>query len=193
MSSMTDQKKLVILAGPSGSGKTTVSKHLLTIDERLVFSISATTRQKRSNETDGKDYYFMTEESFNEKLAKDEFVETEQVYAGIWYGTLKSEMERIWQEGKVPMLDIDVYGALNIKKNYAPQALTVFIHPGSVETLIERLKLRATENEESSRKRIHRAEEELSKAPEFDRTVFNIDLEKALVEVEEIINEYIKG
>ena len=190
---MTDQKKLVILAGPSGSGKTTVSKHLLTIDERLVFSISATTRQKRSNETDGKDYYFMTEESFNEKLAKDEFVETEQVYAGIWYGTLKSEMERIWQEGKVPMLDIDVYGALNIKKNYAPQALTVFIHPGSVETLIERLKLRATENEESSRKRIHRAEEELSKAPEFDRTVFNIDLEKALVEVEEIINEYIKG
>ena len=190
---MSSGKKLVILAGPSGSGKTTISKHLLENHSGLSFSISATTRQKRANEIDGKDYYFLDEAVFRSKLANNEFVETEEVYAGILYGTLKSEMERIWSIGKTPMLDIDVYGALNIKKNYAPQALTVFIHPGSVDTLRERLRLRATENEESSRKRIHRAEEELGMAKDFDRIVYNIDLDKALAEVEEIINEYIRG
>ena len=190
---MISEKKLVILAGPSGSGKTTISKHLLGTNPDLSFSISATTRQKRANEEDGKDYYFLSESDFNKKLDSNEFVETEQVYAGIWYGTLKSEMDRIWNLGKTPMLDIDVYGALNIKKNYAPQSLTVFIHPGSVDVLRERLNARATESEESSRKRIHRAEEELGMAKDFDRIVYNIDLDKALAEVGEILDEYIKG
>ncbi len=188
---MTPEKKIIILAGPSGSGKTTISKHLLEKNSILSFSISATTRAKRSNEIDGQDYYFLTESDFREKMQMDEFVETEEVYAGILYGTLKSEMERIWNIGKVPMLDIDVYGALNIKEKFAPQALTVFIHPGDVETLKRRLKLRATENEESSRKRIHRAEEELSMSGIFDKTVLNIDLATAQAEVQQILDNYL--
>lgn len=183
--------KLVILCGPSGSGKTTVAHHLLAEMPQLVFSVSATTRQKRANEVDGNDYHFMSAEEFERRIAQDEFVEYEEVYKGTYYGTLKSELERIWQSQKVPVLDIDVIGAQNIKKNFAPQALAIFVHPVSLENIKHRLSKRNTESEESFAKRIKRAEEELDMAPSFDRIIYNDNLTHALQKAEEYIQQYL--
>lgn len=185
------RQKMIILCGPSGSGKTTLAKHLLQNMPDLSFSISATTRPKRDGETDTKDYYFLSLDEFKDKLQENEFVEFEEVYSGIFYGTLKSELQRIWQEKKVPVLDIDVIGALNIKKNFAPSALAIFVHPVSLENIKKRLKKRATESAESFEKRIQRAEEELAVAPQLDEIIYNDDLEKALLETEYYVRQYL--
>jgi guanylate kinase len=189
---MTRNKKLVILCGPSGSGKTTIAHHLLKQIPQLTFSISATTRPKRGKETDGEDYHFLTVEDFEKKIEEGAFVEYEEVYKDVFYGTLKSELERIWSEGKIPILDIDVVGALNIKNNYAPHGLTVFVHPITVENLKHRLHKRATETEESFSKRIHKAEEELNMAPNFEKIIYNDDLNQSLSEAEDYILDYLK-
>lgn len=186
-------KKLIILCGPSGSGKTTVAHHLLAEVPELVFSVSATTRAQRPNETDAKDYYFLTTEEFRRRLQNNEFVEYEEVYKGTYYGTLKSEMERIWKMGKVPVLDIDVVGARNIKQHYAPNALAIFVHPVSIENIKQRLSKRNTESAESFEKRIERAEEELNMSGEFDRIVYNDNLENALSNAEKYIYQYLAG
>jgi guanylate kinase len=188
---MSTEKKLVILCGPSGSGKTTIAHHLLKIIPDLTFSVSATTRPKRGNETDGKDYHFLSVPEFEDKIAKEAFVEYEEVYKDIFYGTLKSELERIWQRSKIPVLDIDVVGALNIKNSFAPHALTVFVHPITVENLKHRLHKRATETEDSFAQRIHKAEEELNMAANFARIIYNDDLEKAMDKAVEYVSEYL--
>lgn len=184
--------KLIILCGPSGSGKTTIAHHLLEEISELSFSISATTRSKRPNEEHGRDYYFMSTEEFRERLNSDEFVEHEQVYENLYYGTLKSELERIWRDNRIPVLDIDVLGALNIKNNYAPDALVIFIHPVSLENIYQRLKKRATESAESFHKRVTRAEEELGLVDRFENVIYNDSLEKAMGQAEEYITNYLE-
>lgn len=184
-------KKLIILCGPSGSGKTTVAHHLLQEMPQLAFSVSATTRERRMNEADRHDYYFLSQEDFENRIKNDEFVEYEEVYKGTYYGTLKSELERIWNSGKTPVLDIDVLGAQNIKKTFAPQALAIFVHPVSLENIKQRLSKRNTESAESFEKRIKRAEEELNMCGLFDKVVYNDDLAKALPKAEEYIKEYL--
>ena len=139
-------QKLIIITAPSGAGKTTIVKNLLSNNPNLAFSVSAATRKERENEIDGKDYYFISEEQFKKKIADVEFIEWQEVYRGIFYGSLKSEVEKIWESGKQVIFDIDVQGALNLKKIYGKQALTIFIKPPSTEILLERLKARATEN-----------------------------------------------
>ncbi|MGZ5244509.1 MAG: guanylate kinase [Bacteroidia bacterium] len=185
------RQKMIILCGPSGSGKTTLAQHLLTNMPDLSFSISATTRPKREGEIHGKDYYFLSQDEFKDKLQENEFIEFEEVYSGIFYGTLKTELQRIWNEKRIPVLDIDVIGALNIKKNFAPSALAIFIHPISLENIKSRLKQRATESAESFEKRIQRAEEELSIAPQLDEIVYNDKLDVALLETEYYVKQYL--
>ena len=183
--------KIVILCGPSGSGKTTIAKHLLQMNPVLAFSTSATTREKRSDESHGKDYHFLSVEDFKSKIAEDAFVEYEEVYKNVFYGTLKSELEDIWNQKKIPVLDIDVIGATNIKTNYAPNALTIFVHPISLENLKHRLHQRATESTESFAKRIHKAEEELNMADTFEKIIYNDDLDKATDQANSFVNQYI--
>ncbi|RYD81956.1 MAG: guanylate kinase [Sphingobacteriales bacterium] len=185
------RQKMIILCGPSGSGKTTLAQHILNKMPNLSFSISATTRPKRDGETHGKDYYFLSLDDFKSKLEKQEFVEHEEVYSGIFYGTLKSELQRIWDEKRIPVLDIDVIGALNIKKNFAPNALALFIHPVNLDNIKNRLKKRATESVESYEKRIHRAEEELNMAPQLDQIIYNDELEIASAEAKKIVEDYL--
>jgi guanylate kinase len=185
------RQKMIILCGPSGSGKTTLAQHILAKLPNLSFSISATTRPRRDGEIHGKDYYFLSTDEFKNKLAENEFIEYEEVYSGIFYGTLKTELHRIWDEKKVPVLDIDVIGAMNIKKNFAPTALAVFVHPVSIENIMSRLKQRATESKESFEKRVHRAEEELSLAEQFDKIIYNDKLEPAMIKAQEYVNEYL--
>jgi guanylate kinase len=187
---MNQAGKIIILAGPSGSGKTTIAAHLLQHYKNLSFSTSATTRPKRQNETDGKDYHFLSKEDFEASIAKNDFVEYEEVYKGIYYGTLKSEIESIWEQQQIPVLDIDVYGALNIKKNFAPKGLSLFVHPVTIENIKNRLRQRATESEESYEKRVHKAGEELEKAIFFDEIIYNNKLEDALVKTEKIVEKY---
>lgn len=182
---------MIILCGPSGSGKTTLAQHLLHKMPGLSFSISATTRPKREGEINGKDYYFLSVDEFKEKLKTGEFVEHEEVYSGIFYGTLKTELQRIWDEKRIPVLDIDVIGALNIKKNFAPTAFAVFVHPVNLENIKSRLKQRATESAESYEKRIKRAEEELNMAPRLDKIVYNENLQTALTETEQFVLQYL--
>jgi len=184
-------RKIVILCGPSGSGKTTIARHLLDLNRILAFSISATTRDKRGSEKNGKDYHFLTVEDFENKIKEDSFVEYEEVYKDVYYGTLKSELENIWSQNKIPVLDIDVIGATKIKSNYAPNALTIFVHPISLENLKHRLHKRATESAESFAKRIHKAEEELAMANTFDKIVYNDNLDKATEEANVFVNQYI--
>ena len=184
-------RKIVILCGPSGSGKTTITRHLLDINPVLAFSISATTRDKRGSEKNGKDYHFLTVADFENKIKEDAFVEYEEVYKDVYYGTLKSELEHIWNQNKIPVLDIDVIGATNIKHNYAPNVLTIFVHPISLENLKHRLHKRATESAESFAKRIHKAEEELAMADTFDKIVYNDSLDKATEQANVFVNQYI--
>ena len=186
------QGKVIIVSAPSGAGKTSIVRHLLEQVPELKFSISATTRHKRDYEIDGKDYYFLTPDQFRERLANDEFLEWQEVYEDQYYGSLKSEVERIWSEGQVVIFDVDVLGGLNIKKFYGDEALSVFIEPPTLEELMKRLKKRGTETEESLKKRLDKAEYELSFAPQFDKIVLNDDLATAQQEMIDLVQAFLE-
>ncbi len=188
----TSKGKLVIFSAPSGAGKTTIVKHLLQRGFELEFSVSATSRNKRINEIHGKDYYFLTEEEFNQKIENNEFLEWEEVYQGNKYGTLKSEVERIRNLGKNVIFDVDVVGGLNIKKYYGAEALAIFVQPPSIEELKRRLQFRSTETEEKIKMRMAKAEYELSFAQQFDVIIVNDSLDKALEEAEKIVGGFLK-
>jgi guanylate kinase len=185
--------KLVILTAPSGAGKTTVVRHLLKTREDLAFSISATTRAMRPHETEGKDYYFISPERFRDLIARDEFVEWQEVYNNQYYGTLKDEINRLWGMGKHIVFDIDVKGALNLKQIFPDNSLAIFVKPPSKEILFERLRQRKTETEESLKKRLAKAEEELSYQNKFDHILVNDVLERALEEAGNVVNDFIQG
>ncbi len=188
---MKKKAKLIILSAPSGAGKTTLVHHLMNQIPNLAFSISAASRKPRSGEVDGQDYYFITTQEFKQKIEENLFVEWEEVYENHFYGTLLAEVERLRNEGKHVVFDVDVKGGLNIKKIYGKEALAIFIKPPSVEVLKERLRKRSTEDEESLKKRLDRAEEELSFAPKFDVVVVNDDLMTAKKEVVQTVKKFL--
>lgn len=183
--------KLVIFSAPSGAGKTTIVHYLLNKIPELEFSISATTREQRGAELNEKDYYFISKEDFLHRVAKHEFVEFEEVYSGTFYGTLKSEIERIWEGGKTVVFDIDVEGGLRLKKKYGDQALAIFVQPPSLEVLVQRLAGRGTDSAEKLRERIAKAEKELDYAPKFDVILANNDLQTACKEAEKLVKDFI--
>ena len=185
------QGKLIIFSAPSGAGKTTIVRHLLDKELNLEFSISATSRGMRHTETNRKDYYFLTPEEFRSKIENDEFLEWEEVYSGTYYGTLKSEVERIRSKGKNVIFDVDVVGGCNIKKQYGDEALAVFIQPPSVEELRKRLISRSTDTPEVIEKRIAKAEYELTFASQFDLIIINEHLEIAFEAAEKYIREFL--
>lgn len=190
----TQQGKLIVFSAPSGSGKTTIVKHLLTFPElALAFSISATSRYMREGEIDGKDYYFISAQEFHKKIQENAFIEYEEVYKDNFYGTLISEVERIWSEGKNVIFDIDVVGGLNIKKQFPEQTLAIFVSPPSVEELERRLRFRQTESDEKIAMRIEKAEREISRAPEFDIILKNHDLETAKEEAYQLVNQFLNN
>ena len=182
----------MIFSAPSGSGKTTIVRRLLEQFTNLEFSISATSRAPRGVEKNGVDYYFLTAEEFAEAVAADKFVEWEEVYKGTCYGTLRSEMERIWSKGNVIIFDVDVMGGINLKQLFGDDACSIFIMPPSIEELERRLRGRGTDSEEVIAKRIGKAEFELSKAPEFDHVVVNDQLQEAICQTRRIIEEFLK-
>ncbi|QHC84530.1 guanylate kinase [Empedobacter brevis] len=184
--------KLIVFSAPSGAGKTTLVRYALEKLDHIKFSISCTTRDKREGEVHGKDYYFLTPEEFKRKISNDEFVEHEEVYRDNFYGTLKSEVDRITSEGNSVIFDIDVIGALNIKNLYREQCLTVFVNPPSLDVLKERLISRNTESEDKLKQRIDKAGIEMEKAKEFDVILLNDDLETAKAKTLEIITDFIK-
>jgi len=183
--------KLIIFSAPSGAGKTTIVQHLLGKVPQLEFSISATTRKPRGDEQHGKDYYFISKEEFLHRIAKKQFVEFEEVYTGTFYGTLRTEIERIWKKGKIVIFDIDVEGGLHLKRKYDGQALAIFVEPPSLEVLIERLTGRGTDSAEKLKERFAKAEKELNYAPEFDIILKNHDLQTACSEAEELVRKFI--
>jgi guanylate kinase len=193
MPDLSFKGRLFIFTAPSGAGKTTIVRHLLDTFEELGFSISATTRIKRDHELNGKDYYFITPEKFREYIEEDQFVEWEEVYQGQFYGTLKSEVNRIWSLQKHVVFDIDVKGAERIKEIYTKQCMSVFVKPPSEKILIERLILRNTESEESLKKRVERVRSEMQFENRFDMVLVNDELPIALREVNHIIQTFIYG
>jgi guanylate kinase len=182
--------KLVIFSAPSGAGKTTIVQYLLNKIPELEFSISATTRDCRGDEVNGKDYYFISTEDFLHRVAKHEFVEFEEVYSGTFYGTLNSEIKRIWMSGKVVVFDIDVEGGLRLKKKYGDDALAIFVQPPSLETLVQRLGSRGTDSAEKLKERIDKAGKELAYADKFDVILPNNDLKTACTEAEKLVREF---
>ena len=190
---METNQKVVIFSAPSGSGKSTIIGHLLKRIPNMEFSISATSRKPRPGEENGREYYFLSHDEFKQKVAEDKFVEWVEVYQGTCYGTLKSEIERIWQKGNVVIFDVDVLGGVSLKKIFGDKALSVFIQPPSIEVLEQRLRNRNTETEESLRKRIERAEMELQYSNQLDVVVVNDDLETAIDETETIVNNFLNG
>ena len=184
--------KLIIFSAPSGSGKTTIVKRLLSTFPQFEFSISATSRQPRGEERNGVDYFFLTQDEFRQKVAENAFVEWEEVYNGTCYGTLRSEMERIWAKGNVIIFDVDVMGGINLKRIFGDDACSIFIKAPSVEALRERLIGRGTDSAETIEKRVAKAEFELSKASEFDFVVVNDILDNAVAETEQIITDFLK-
>ena len=190
---MTKEGKLVIFSAPSGAGKTTIVQHLLGKIPELEFSISATTRKPRGDEQHEKDYYFISKEEFLHRIAKKQFVEFEEVYTGTFYGTLRTEIDRIWQKGKVVIFDIDVEGGLHLKRKYDGQALAIFVQPPSLEVLIERLTGRGTDSPEKLKERFIKAEKELKYASQFDIILKNYDLQAACAEAEELVKNFLGG
>ena len=187
-----DKGKLIVFSAPSGSGKTTIVQHLLKEKSlNLEFSISATSRDKRGKEIDGKDYHFINLEKFKRHIDQDDFVEWEEVYTNNFYGTLKSEVERIWAEGKHAIFDIDVVGGLRVKRKFPDQTLAVFVKTPSIEEMEKRLRSRNTDSEEKIQERIAKAEREIDFAPEFDVILVNDHLETAKNEAVRIVNEFV--
>jgi guanylate kinase len=183
--------KLLIISAPSGAGKTTLVKYLLTAIESLHFSISATSRPMRNGETNGKDYYFLSKEDFQQKINENAFLEWEEVYEGVFYGTLYSEVERITSLGYHVVFDVDVIGGLNIKKHYGSRSLSIFIQAPSIEVLADRLRKRCTDSEESIKKRIEKAASEMKFASQFDLILVNDDLGKAKEDIVKKITKFI--
>ncbi len=186
-------KKVIIFCAPSGSGKTTIVKHLLSVNPKLAFSVSACTRKQRDGEVNGKDYYFLSVEAFRQKIAQGEFLEYEEVYGGNFYGTLKSEIERIWSMGKIVLFDVDVVGGLSIKEYFGKQALGVFVKPPDVKVLESRLRFRSTETEQTLQMRIEKAIQELTYESKFEKVLLNDQVEKTLTEAETLVNEFLNN
>jgi guanylate kinase len=189
---MAIQGKLIIFSEPSGAGKTTIVKHLLTKFPELEFSVSATTRERRGDEENDKAYHFITKEEFLHLIAKKQFVEFEEVYTGTFYGTLRTEIERIWRKGKTVIFDIDVEGGLHLKRKYDGQALAIFVQPPSLEVLKERLTGRGTDSEAKLKERFAKAEKELNYAPKFDIILKNYDLQTACKDAEELVKNFVQ-
>jgi len=185
--------KLIVISAPSGAGKTSIVHHLLKNMPELSFSVSACSREKRDNETHGKDYYFLGVEGFQNKIKEAAFLEWEEVYENQYYGTLKSEIERIWSEGKTVIFDVDVIGGLNIKKQYPKECLSLFIMPPSVDVLRQRLSGRGSESEAKLEMRLAKAEQEISKNQEFDKVILNDDFGIACEETMQVITNFINS
>ena len=185
--------KVIIFSAPSGSGKTTLVKHCLQKFPQLQFSVSATTRALRGEEIHGKDYFFLSVEEFKKLISEDAFVEFEEVYTDKFYGTLKSEVERTWSEGKVVIFDVDVVGGVNLKKIFGEKALSIFIAPPSIDELERRLISRATDDLETIKTRVAKAKHEMAYAEEFDEIVINDDLETSKKEIERLVEKFIEN
>ena len=185
------QNKIIIITAPSGAGKTSITKHLMQHFPQLAFSVSAATRQARGTEKDGVDYHFLSMDDFKQKIQRNEFIEWEMVYEGKYYGTLKSELEKIWQQNKIPVLDIDVKGAIHVQQQFPQTSLSLFIEPPSVSELQKRLQSRGTETAESIAARVNKAAYELSFKDHFNKIVVNDDLQKACIEAEMIVFGFI--
>lgn len=185
--------KAIIFSAPSGSGKTTLVKHLLSQKLPLAFSISATSRPARGDEEDAKDYYFLSQAKFDERAKKGDFIEWEEVYKGTSYGTLKTEIERIWDEGNAVIFDVDVVGGLNLKKYFGDKALAIFVKPPSVAALRARLEGRGTEGPEKIQMRVDKATIELARDKEFDHIILNDELEKAKLEAVETVQNFLNS
>lgn len=186
--------KLIILTAPSGAGKTSITRHLMQkFPNKLAFSISAATRAPRGSEKYGVEYYFISEEDFKKKIEQQEFIEWEMVYEGKYYGTLKSELQRIWDEGRFPVLDIDVKGAIHVQEQFPGEVLSLFIQPPSVEELRRRLESRGTETEETINTRVNKAAYEISFNHQFSHIILNDQLEKACAEAEKLVSDFITG
>ena len=185
--------KLIVISAPSGAGKTSIVHYLLKNMSDLSFSVSACSRDKRENETNGEDYHFLGVEGFKKKIKVDAFLEWEEVYSNQYYGTLKTEVERIWKEGKTVIFDVDVIGGLNIKKQYPKECLSVFIMPPSIDVLRERLSGRSSESEEKIEIRLNKASEEISRNQEFDTVILNDNFEIACKETLEVIQNFINS
>ena len=183
--------KVIIVSAPSGAGKTSIVKHVLQTLPELRFSTSATTRAKREGEVNGRDYHFLSVEDFKKGIERDEFLEWEEVYRNQFYGTLKSEIQRIWNEGKTVIFDVDVKGGLNIKNFFGDKALAIFVEPPTIEELENRLRKRGTETDESLQKRVSKAEYELTFAPQFDKIILNDNLDDARAEMLQTIREFL--
>ena len=193
-SNSSKKGKLIVFSAPSGSGKTTIVRHLLGISHlNLEFSISATSRARRGEEINGKDYYFLSTEEFKNKIKNEDFLEWEDVYRDNFYGTLKTEVERIWAKGKHVIFDIDVSGGLRIKRKFPEQTISIFVKPPSIDELKIRLKKRKTESEDKINMRVAKASAELATAPLFDVIIENDNLEKALQEAETIIGNFVNS
>ena len=189
-----EEGKLIIISAPSGSGKSTIIGRIMQDESlRLTFSVSATTRPRRGQEVHGVDYYYLTPEEFKQMIKNDELVEYQEVYEGRYYGTPKSEVERITSEGRNVVLDLDVLGGVNVKKMYGNRAISIFIQPPSVEVLRERLIKRGTDSMEDIKNRVDKAEFEISIGPQFDHTVINDDLDTAVNEVHDLIVNFISS
>lgn len=191
--SFQPKNKIIIITAPSGAGKTSITHYLLKKFPQLAFSVSAATRPRRKHEVDGKDYYFLSQEDFDQKIKHNEFVEWEMVYEGKSYGTLKSELQRIWDNNQVPVLDIDVKGAIHVQGQYSGTVLSIFVEPPSVDELKRRLSSRGTETEESLQTRVNKASYEISFKHSFDKIILNDDLDKACKRAEEVIEEFLNS
>ena len=186
-----EYQKMIVITAPSGAGKTSITRYLMKVFPQLSFSISAATRLSRANEKDGLDYYFISPQNFQRKILEEEFVEWEMVYEGKYYGTLKSELRRIWKNEQIPVLDIDVQGAIHVQKEYPVNSLFIFIKPPSIEELKKRLESRGSESIDSLQVRINKASFELSFAQHFDHVIENKDFETACAEAEKTVRSFI--
>lgn len=186
-----DNRKAVIFSAPSGSGKSTIVSHILKLHPELKFSVSAASRAPRGDEKNGVAYWFISADEFRKRIADNEFVEYEEVYPGSFYGTLKSEVERIWDNGDAIIFDVDVKGGVNLKKYFGDRALSVFIQAPSVEVLRQRLVSRATDSPEAIERRVAKAAEEMTYADKFDHIIVNDDLQKAYVDAEKLVDDFL--